>query len=76
VVLVFSLVYGFQALAEGIAALGVARWLAFLIVFVFQVIVAGLLAFLGVRKVKRVKAPKQTMKTTKETVDYLKKSRG
>jgi hypothetical protein len=76
VLLLFSLVYGFQALAEGIAALGVWRWLAFLIVFAFQVLVAGLLGFLGVKKVKRVRAPERTLKTTKETVDYLKKSRG
>ncbi|HVU91591.1 MAG TPA: phage holin family protein [Jatrophihabitans sp.] len=76
VLLLFSLVYGFQALAEGIAALGVWRWLAFLIVFAFQVLAAGLLAFLGVKKVKRVRAPERTLKTTRETVDYLKKSRG
>ncbi len=76
VLLVFSLVYGFQALAEGIAALGVDRWLAFLIVFVLQLLVAGLLVYLGIKKIKRVKAPEKTIRTTKETVDYLKKSRG
>jgi hypothetical protein len=76
VLVLFSLVYGFQSLAEGIAALGVYRWLAFLIVFLFQLLVAGLFGFLGVKKVKRVKAPERTLKTTKETVDYLKNSRG
>jgi hypothetical protein len=76
VLLMFSLVYGFQSLAEGIAALGVYRWLAFLIVFLLQVTAAALLAYLGLRKVKRVKAPAQTIKTTRETVDYLKKNRG
>ena len=76
VLLLFSLVYAFQSLAEGIAALGVYRWLAFLIVFVLQVLGAGLLAFLGFKKVKRVKAPEQTIRSTKETVDYLKNSRG
>jgi hypothetical protein len=76
VLLLFSLVYAFQSLAEGIAALGVYRWLAFLIVFLFQVLVAGVLAYLGFKKVKRVKAPERTIRTTKETVDYLKKSRG
>lgn len=76
VVLVFSLVYGFQALAEGLAALGLDRWLAFLVVFAFQLAVAGLLVFLGVKKVKRVKAPQRTIATTKETVDYLKRSHG
>lgn len=75
VVLVFSLTFGFIALAEGIAALGVSRWLAFLIVFAFLLIVVGLFAFLGIRKVKRVKAPEKTIRTTRETVDYLKKSR-
>ncbi len=76
VVAVFSLVYGFQALAEGIAALGVYRWLAFLIVFLFQLLVAAVAVYLGVKKIKKVKAPEKTIRTTKETVDYLKKSRG
>lgn len=76
VLLLFSLVYGFQSLAEGIAALGVYRWLAFLIVFLLQVLFAALFGFLGYKKVKRVKAPERTLRTTKETVDYLKKSRG
>jgi uncharacterized membrane protein YqjE len=76
VVLAFSLTFGFIALAEGIAAAGIWRWAAFLIVFGFQLVIVGLFAFLGVRKVKRVRAPQQTIQTTKETVDYLKKSRG
>jgi hypothetical protein len=76
VVLVFSLTFGFFALAEGIAALGLDRWLAFLLVFVLQLAAVGLFVFIGIRKVKRVHAPEQTIKTTKETVDYLKKSRG
>ncbi len=75
-VLIFSLTFGFFALAEGLAALGLSRWLAFLIVFGLQLCTVALFVFIGVRKVKRVKAPQQTIKTTKETVDYLKKSRG
>jgi len=76
VVLVFSLTFGFFALAEGIAALGLQRWLAFLIVFGFQFVIVVLCVLLGIRKVKRIKAPQQTIDTTKQTVDYLKKSRG
>jgi hypothetical protein len=76
VVLVFSLTFGFFALAEGIAALGLDRWLAFLIVFGLQLLTVGLFVFVGVKQVKRVKAPARTIKTTRETVDYLKKSRG
>jgi hypothetical protein len=39
-------------------------------------VAVGLFAFLGMKKVKRIRAPEQTIKTTKETVNYLKKSRG
>jgi uncharacterized membrane protein YqjE len=72
VVLVFSLVFGFLTLAEGLAALGLFRWLAFLIVFVLQLVIVALCVFLGYKKVKRVKGPARTIKTTRETVDYLK----
>ena len=75
VVLVFSLTFGFFALAEGIAAAGLDRWLAFLIVFGMQLAVVVLAVIIGIRKVKRMKAPERTLKTTRETVDYLKKSR-
>jgi hypothetical protein len=75
-VLVFSLTFGFFALAEGLAAAGLDRWLAFLVVFGFQLVLVGVFALLGVKQVKRVRAPERTMTTTKETVDYLKKSRG
>jgi hypothetical protein len=73
VVLVFSLTFGFFALAEGIAALGLDRWLAFLIVFVAQLLVVGLFVFVGIKKVKKVKAPERTIATSKETVAYLRK---
>ncbi|MBE7187555.1 phage holin family protein [Jatrophihabitans endophyticus] len=73
VVLFFSLTFGFIALAEGIAALGLDRWLAYLIVFVFQLLVVGALVFLGIKKIKRVRAPEKTIATSKETVAYLRK---
>jgi Putative Actinobacterial Holin-X, holin superfamily III len=75
VILVFSLTFGFLALAEGLVAVGLWRWAAYLIVFGLQLVAVGMCVFLGVKKVRRVKAPQQTIKTTKETVDYLKKSR-
>jgi hypothetical protein len=76
VILVFSLTFGFFALAEGIAAAGLDRWIAFLIVFGLQLVGVALCVWLGIRKVKRIRAPERTLKTTRETVDYLKKSRG
>lgn len=72
VVLVFSLTFGLIALAEGIIALGLWRWLSYLIVFLLLVLIAAALVFLGVRKVKKVKAPERTIATTKDTVAFLK----
>ncbi|HET8583712.1 MAG TPA: phage holin family protein [Jatrophihabitans sp.] len=75
VVLVFSLTFLFFFCAFGLAALGLDLWLGFLIVFGAQFVVVLLLALLGWRKVRKVRGPQKTIETTKETVDYLKKSR-
>lgn len=72
VVLVFSLTFGFLALAEGLVAAGLWRWLAYLVVFVLLLAVVGLSVFLGIRKVKRVRAPERTIATSKDTLAYLK----
>jgi Putative Actinobacterial Holin-X, holin superfamily III len=40
---------------------------AFLIVFALYVLIAALLAFIGVRKVKQVKAPEQAIEAVKDT---------
>lgn len=45
------------------------RWAAFLIVFVIMLALAGLLALFGLRKVKKIGAPKQTI----DSVGELKK---
>ena len=72
VLLAFSMTFGLIALAEGLIALGLPRWLGYLIVFVLLLIVIGLLVLFGVKKVKRVKAPQRTIDTGKDTVAYLK----
>jgi MFS family permease len=74
VLLVFSLTFGLIALAEGLVALHLWRWVAYLIVFAVLVLAAGLLVFVGIRKVKRVKAPQQTIATTKDTVTALRQA--
>jgi hypothetical protein len=76
VVLVFSLTFGFLALAEGLVAAGLWRWVAYLVVFVLQLAVVGGCVYLGVKKVKRVRAPARTIETSKETVAYLKAATG
>lgn len=72
VLLVFSLTFGLLALAEGLNALGIWRWLSFLIVFGFLLVLIGMCAALGVRTVKRVKGPQRTIETSRDTVNYLK----
>jgi hypothetical protein len=71
IILVFSLTFGFIALAEGINALGLSRWLSYLIVFGAQLLFVLFAVFLGIRKVKRIKAPERTISTSKDTVAYL-----
>ncbi len=46
---------------------------AFLIVFVIYLLVAGLLALLGIRNVKRVRAPEQTIAAVKSNKQILKR---
>jgi hypothetical protein len=74
VLLIFSLTFGLIALAEGFVAMGLWRWLSYLLVFGALVLLAGLLVLIGIRKVKRVKAPKQTIETTKSTVAALRQA--
>jgi hypothetical protein len=52
---------------------GIDTWLAFLIVFGVYVLVAAILAFVGVRKVKKVRAPEQTIAAVKSTRQVLKR---
>lgn len=72
VLLVFSLTFGLIALAEGLIALGLYRWLGYLIVFALLLVIVGLCVLLGIKKVKRVRPPKKTIDTGKDTVAYLK----
>jgi uncharacterized membrane protein YqjE len=74
VLVLFSLTFGLIALAEGIVALHIWRWAAYLIVFGFLLLLVAALAVLGIRSVKRVKAPRRTISTGKETIAALKRS--
>ena len=68
----FSLTFGLIALADGLVAAGIWRWAAYLIVFGLLLLLVGTLVFLGIKKVKRVKAPERTIATGKETIAALK----
>lgn len=56
----FSLFFFWFMVGE-ILSIWLWRWLAFTIVFVAMVLMAGLFAFLGLRKVKKIKKPEQTI---------------
>ncbi len=43
------------------------RWVAFLIVFGIMVVVGAVLALLGFLKVRRIRGPRQTIESVKET---------
>ena len=65
-VLGFSTFFLFFTLAEGLAQLGLWRWAAFGIVFLFMLLVAGVFAFLGYRRVRKIRAPKRTIESLKD----------
>lgn len=72
VLLTFSLTFLFVMLAELIHFFGLWRWASYGIVFAVLLLVAAALAFVGLKKIKSVKAPERTIETTKDTVAYLK----
>jgi Putative Actinobacterial Holin-X, holin superfamily III len=75
-------VLGFLALillliagAYGLVALGVPRALAFLIVAVVLLVIAGVLALVGKKAVGKVGPPERAIRTSKETAAFLKSPR-
>ena len=52
--------------------LGLGYGVSFLLVFVLYLLIAGVLAFIGVRKVKQVKAPERAIEQGKEIPKALK----
>lgn len=63
------------ALAQGLIELGVVPWLAYLIVTVFYLLIAGVLVLVGRNAVSKVGPPERTIRTSKETAAFLKSPR-
>ncbi|WP_447005237.1 phage holin family protein [Saccharothrix isguenensis] len=73
-VLLFSSVFGFMALAYMFHDLfGWPVSLSFLTVFVLMILTAVLFTILGVRKMKRLRAPQRTIDSAKDTVAALRR---
>jgi hypothetical protein len=68
----YSVYFIFTTLAEGLIALGLARWLSYLIVTVLMLVLAGILALIGARRLKTVQPPRKAIATAQETVAGLK----
>ena len=70
VIALFSSFFLFFFIAE-LLAVWLARWAAFLIVFVAMIAVAGLLAFLGVKKFKKIRSPQATISSVSDMKDLV-----
>src|SRR3954447_6287996 len=61
------------AAAYGLFALGLPRWLSFLIVAVVVLLIAGILALVGKSRIGKVGPPERTQRTAKHTVETVKR---
>lgn len=69
----YSVYFVFITIAEGITAAGLPKWLSYLIVTAFFILVAGVLALIGIRRLKKVKPkPERTIAQAQQTVAALK----
>jgi hypothetical protein len=58
------------AFAEGLVALGLPRWSAYLIVGGLFIVMAVVLALVGVQLVRRLRKPERTIETVKQTARW------
>lgn len=65
VIALYSSFFFFIAIAE-VLAIWLDRWAAYLIVFALMIIIAGVFALVGFRKVKTIGAPKKTIESAKD----------
>ncbi|HET7398025.1 MAG TPA: phage holin family protein [Intrasporangium sp.] len=75
VVAFYSVYFIFTTLAEGLQALGLPRWLSFLIVTVLMLLIAGVLAFIGIRRMKTVKpVPEKAISNAQQAIEGVKRA--
>jgi len=69
-ILIFSVPFLFVVIAEVLVALGLPRWLSYLIVWVLFLLVAAVLALIGRSQLRKVQPPERTIKTAKDTATW------
>jgi uncharacterized membrane protein YqjE len=70
VVLLLSMPFLFVVLAEVLVAVGLWRWMSYLIVWVLFLLIAGVLALIGRSQLKKMSKPERTLRTAKETAAW------
>ncbi|SOC47546.1 Putative Holin-X, holin superfamily III [Blastococcus aggregatus] len=71
VVAAFSMFFLFITIAEALTALGLPRWVSYLIVWVFLLLVAGVCALIGKRMISKIEKPERTMETLSDLPEVL-----
>ncbi|SNR38175.1 phage holin family protein [Blastococcus mobilis] len=67
----FAGIYLFVTIAEALTALGLPRWVSYGIVTLFLLVLAGILALIGRRMLRRVEKPERTLETLSDLPDVL-----
>lgn len=75
-VVLLGLPFLLVAFAEGLVALGLPRWSAYLIVGGLFIILAVVLALVGVQLVRRLRKPERTIETVKDTARWARHPTG
>ncbi len=71
VLLAFAGIYLFVTLAEGLTALGLPRWVSYLIVTVLLFVIAAVAGLIGLRMLKKIDKPERTMESLRELPDVM-----
>ncbi|MGY1820732.1 phage holin family protein [Geodermatophilus sp. SYSU D00079] len=71
VLLAFSGIFIFVAIAEFLTWLGLERWISYLIVWAFIVLLAGIAALVGRSSLKKIEKPERTLETLRELPEVV-----
>ncbi|MGY1738297.1 phage holin family protein [Geodermatophilus sp. SYSU D00684] len=71
VLVAFAGIFLFIMLAELFTWLGLPRWVSYLIVTAGLLLIAGLVALIGMRMVKRIDKPERTLESLRELPDVM-----
>lgn len=67
----FAGIYLFVMVAELLTWLGIERWISYLIVTAFLLLLAGICVFIGTRMIKKIEKPERTLETLSDLPDVL-----